>query len=119
MKWPGRAAVTASPEKGMKVYMTNPLEVTVNPSPRKMCKSFIFPMKESKKDSGQPGSCIVDDVISTGESLNALMQLVEKAGETLWAWPPSWRRETPKTVTISSIWTPCPVCEKIIWLAPC
>ena len=35
--------------------------------------------EEVKKIQGKRG-LIVDDVISTGESLNALMQLVEKAG---------------------------------------
>ena len=93
--------------KGLKVYMTNPLEVTVKSITTENVQKLYLSDEEVKKIQGKR-VLIVDDVISTGESLNALMQLVERPGETLWAWPPSWRRETPKTVTISSIWTPCP-----------
>ena len=59
--------------------MTNPLEVTVKSITTENVQKLYLSDEESKKDSGKR-VLIVDDVISTGESLNALMQLVEKGG---------------------------------------
>ena len=65
--------------KGLKVYMTNPLEVTVKSITTENVQKLYLSDEEVKKIQGKR-DLIVDDVISTGESLNALMQLVEKAG---------------------------------------
>ena len=65
--------------KGLKVYMTNPLEVTVKSITTENVQKLYLSDEEVKKIQGKR-VLIVDDVISTGESLNALMQLVEKAG---------------------------------------
>ena len=65
--------------KGLKVYMTNPLEVTVKSITTENVQKLYLSDEEVKKIRGKR-VLIVDDVISTGESLNALMQLVEKAG---------------------------------------
>ena len=64
--------------KGLKVYMTNPLEVTVKSITTENVQKLYLSDEEVKKIQGKR-VLIVDDVISTGESLNALMQLVEKA----------------------------------------
>ena len=63
----------------LKVYMTNPLEVTVKSITTENVQKLYLSDEEVKKIQGKR-VLIVDDVISTGESLNALMQLVEKAG---------------------------------------
>ena len=65
--------------QGLKVYMTNPLEVTVKSITTENVQKLYLSDEEVKKIQGKR-VLIVDDVISTGESLNALMQLVEKAG---------------------------------------
>ena len=59
--------------------MTNPLEVTVKSITTENVQKLYLSDEEVKKIQGKR-VLIVDDVISTGESLNALMQLVEKAG---------------------------------------
>lgn len=67
--------------KGVKVYMRNPLEVTV---------TSITTQKEQKLYLGETEVnlikgkrvLIVDDVISTGESLSSVRELVKKAGAT-------------------------------------
>ncbi len=59
--------------------MTNPLEVTVKSISTENMQKLYLSDEEVKKIQGKR-VLIVDDVISTGESLNALMQLVEKAG---------------------------------------
>ena len=64
---------------GLKVYMTNPLEVSVKSITTENVQKLYLSDEEVKKIQGKR-VLIVDDVISTGESLNALMQLVEKAG---------------------------------------
>ena len=68
--------------KGVKVYMRNPLEVTVN---------SITTQKEQKLYFGENDAeflkekrvLLVDDVISTGNSLNALERLVEMTGANI------------------------------------
>ena len=67
--------------KGVKVYMRNPLEVSV---------TSITTQKEQKLYLGETEVnlikgkrvLIVDDVVSTGESLTAVRELVKKAGAT-------------------------------------
>ncbi len=65
--------------KGLKLYMTNPVSVEV--------KSITTDHKQTLYLDENDMNClkgkrvlIADDVISTGESLNALIALVEKAG---------------------------------------
>lgn len=67
--------------KGVKVYMRNPIEVSV---------TSITTQKEQKLYLGETEVdlikgkrvLIVDDVVSTGESLTAVRELVKKAGAT-------------------------------------
>ena len=65
--------------KGVKVYMRNPLEVSVVSITTKQEQKLYLGESEIEKIKGKR-VLIVDDVISTGESLIAVQQLVEKAG---------------------------------------
>ena len=65
--------------KGVKVYMRNPLEVTVTSITTKKKQKLYLGETEVKKIKGKR-VLIVDDVISTGESLEAVRQLVKEAG---------------------------------------
>ena len=65
--------------KGVKVYMRNPLEVTVTSITTKKEQMLYLGETEVKKIKGKR-VLIVDDVISTGESLEAVRQLVKEAG---------------------------------------
>ena len=65
--------------KGVKVYMRNPLEVTVTSITTKKEQKLYLGETEVKKKKGKR-VLIVDDVISTGESLEAVRQLVKEAG---------------------------------------
>ena len=65
--------------KGVKVYMRNPLEVTVTSITTKNEQKLYLGETEVKKIKGKR-VLIVDDVISTGESLEAVRQLVKEAG---------------------------------------
>ena len=65
--------------KGVKVYMRNPLEVTVTSITTKKEQKLYLGETEVKKIKGKR-VLIVDDVISTGESLEAVRQLVKEAG---------------------------------------
>lgn len=65
--------------KGVKVYMRNPLEVTVNSITTKNEQKLFLGETEVNKIKGKR-VLIVDDVISTGESLAAVRELVAKAG---------------------------------------
>lgn len=65
--------------KGVKVYMRNPLEVTVNSITTKNEQKLFLGETEVNKIKGKR-VLIVDDVISTGESLAAVRELVSKAG---------------------------------------
>lgn len=65
--------------KGVKVYMRNPLEVTVTSITTKKEQKLYLGETEVKKIKGKH-VLIVDDVISTGESLEAVRQLVKEAG---------------------------------------
>lgn len=65
--------------KGVKVYMRNPLEVSVNSITTKNEQKLYLGESEVNKIKGKR-VLIIDDVISTGESLIAVRKLVEKAG---------------------------------------
>lgn len=65
--------------KGIKAYMVNPMEVEVHSITTQKVQHLYIDQKDVEAMSGKR-VVIVDDVISTGESLDALESLVEKAG---------------------------------------
>lgn len=65
--------------KSVKLYMTNPISVEVQ-SITTSAKQTLFLSEEDVNDLKGRRVLIADDVISTGESLNSLIALVEKAG---------------------------------------
>ncbi len=64
--------------KGMKVYMRNPLEVDVTSITTKQEQHLFLGESETNLLKGSR-VLIIDDVISTGESLAAVRRLVEEA----------------------------------------
>ncbi len=67
--------------KGVKVYMRNPLEVSVTSITTKKEQKLFLGETEVNKIKGKR-VLIIDDVISTGESLAAVRELLTKAGAT-------------------------------------
>lgn len=67
--------------KGVKVYMRNPLEVNVTSITTQKPQQLFLGETETSMIKGKR-VLIVDDVISTGESLAAVRKLVEAAGGT-------------------------------------
>ncbi len=67
--------------KGVKVYMRNPLEVSVTSITTQNEQRLYLGETEVNMIKGKR-VLIVDDVISTGESLAAVRTLLEKAGAT-------------------------------------
>ena len=65
--------------KGIKVYMPNPISVQVNSITTQNTQMLHLGEVEQKMLAGKR-VLIVDDVISTGDSLRALEALVEAAG---------------------------------------
>ena len=65
--------------KGVKVYMRNPLEVTVTSITTQKEQKLYLGESEVNMIKGKR-VLIIDDVISTGESLAAVRELVKKAG---------------------------------------
>ena len=65
--------------KAPKLYMSDVFEVTVNSITTEKEQELFLDGHDAEKMKGKR-ILIVDDVISTGESLNAIEQLVEKAG---------------------------------------
>ena len=65
--------------KGMKVYLTNPLRVTVNSITTMHQQELILGGEDAELIRGKK-ILIVDDVISTGGSLLAMEALIAKAG---------------------------------------
>lgn len=65
--------------KGMKVYMRNPLEVSVT-SITTQHEQHLFLGESETALLRDKRVLIIDDVISTGESLAAVRELVKKAG---------------------------------------
>ena len=64
--------------KGMKVYMRNPIEVSVTSITTKKEQKLFLGETEAKQLNGKR-VLIIDDVISTGESLAAVRELVANA----------------------------------------
>ncbi|MBR4979226.1 MAG: adenine phosphoribosyltransferase, partial [Clostridia bacterium] len=65
--------------KGMKAYMTNPISVTVNSITTAREQTLYLDGRDAELMKGKK-IVIVDDVISTGESLAAVEKLVKTAG---------------------------------------
>ena len=65
--------------KSVKAYMEEPIEVEVNSITTTNSQKLYLNNLDAKKIKGKRVA-LVDDVISTGQSLKALERLVEKAG---------------------------------------
>ena len=65
--------------KSVKAYMEEPIEVEVNSITTTNSQKLYLNNQDAKKIKGKR-IALVDDVISTGQSLKALERLVEKAG---------------------------------------
>lgn len=65
--------------KGVKVYMRNPIEVTVTSITTQKEQRLYLGETEANLMKGKR-VLILDDVVSTGESLSAVRELVKKAG---------------------------------------
>ena len=65
--------------KATKLYMTNPLEVAVQSITTDHLQHLYLSEEEAQQIKGKR-VLIADDVISTGESLSAVVKLVEAAG---------------------------------------
>ena len=65
--------------KSEKSYMHNPISVEVNSITTANTQKLYLDFKDAEKIKGKRVD-LVDDVISTGESMSALEALVEKAG---------------------------------------
>lgn len=65
--------------KSVKLYMTNPISVEVKSITTSAVQTLYLSEEDANKLKGKK-VLIIDDVISTGESLRAIEALVEKAG---------------------------------------
>ena len=65
--------------KTVKAYMEEPIEVEVNSITTTDSQKLYLNNQDAKKIKGKKVA-LIDDVISTGQSLKALERLVEKAG---------------------------------------
>lgn len=68
--------------KGVKAYMNDPISVTVNSITTAKQQTLYLDGRDAEMMKGKR-IVIVDDVISTGESLKAIENLVKKAGGTV------------------------------------
>ncbi len=68
--------------KSVKLYMTNPISVEVKSITTANVQTLYLSEEDAMALKGKK-VLIADDVISTGESLNSLIALVEKAGGNL------------------------------------
>ncbi len=68
--------------KGMKLYMTDPIEVAVKSITTANVQHLFISSEEADRMMGRR-VLIVDDVISTGESLKAVEALIAKSGGTV------------------------------------
>ena len=67
---------------GMKLYMTDPIEVAVKSITTSNVQHLFISSEEADRIMGKR-ILIVDDVISTGESLKAVEALIAKSGGTV------------------------------------
>ena len=65
--------------KSIKAYMEEPIEVEINSITTTNSQKLYLNNQDAKKIKGKKVA-LIDDVISTGQSLKALERLVEKAG---------------------------------------
>ncbi len=65
--------------KSIKTYMNNPIETEVNSITTTNSQKLFLDINDANKIKGRKVA-LIDDVISTGNSLKALENLVEKAG---------------------------------------
>ena len=65
--------------KGVKVYMSNPVSVNVKSITTNNVQTLYMGAEDIETIKGKK-VLVVDDVISTGESLNAVLELVNKVG---------------------------------------
>ena len=68
--------------KGVKVYMSDPIEVEVH-SITTQKKQLLYVGQEDASLLCGKRALVVDDVISTGESLSAMQELTRRAGAEL------------------------------------
>ena len=68
--------------KGLKAYMVDPISVTVNSITTAKQQTLYLDSKDAEMMKGKR-IVVIDDVISTGESLRAVEELVAKAGGTV------------------------------------
>ena len=93
--------------KGPKAYMSETFEVQVKSITTMGVQKLVIDTADADMIRGKR-MLIVDDVISTGESLRATEELVNRPAAS---WParwPSWPRATPRNATTSSSSPPCP-----------
>ena len=65
--------------KGLKLYMTDPIEIKVKSITTEKEQKLYLSSSDVEELKGKR-VLIVDDVVSTGESLSAIQSLVEKSG---------------------------------------
>ena len=83
--------------KSVKVYMGNPIGVTVNSITTKNEQKLYLGEDDVNLLNGKR-VLLVDDVISTGESLHALETLVEKTGANIYGIKKENSRQNMRTV---------------------
>ena len=92
--------------KAPKLYMSGVFDVKVNSITTAKEQHLYLDKADAELMRGKR-ILIVDDVISTGESLAAVEKLVEEAGGIIQAVWPSSPRATPRTATTSSTLRSC------------
>lgn len=97
--------------KSAKLYMYNPIGVDVKSITTARLQTLYLDQHDLEYLNGKR-VLVVDDVISTGESLNALEELVRKAGGTIAAVRPCWRKGMLLSGTTSSFSPHCPSSPK-------
>lgn len=98
--------------KSAKLYMYNPIGVDVKSITTARLQTLYLDQHDLEYLHGKR-VLVVDDVISTGESLNALEELVRQGRRHHWrAVRLCWRKEMPPSGTISSFSLRCPSSPK-------